>query len=99
MSDGVVPDAVAAHVGSCEDADPAGADKETDDDENDAEQNLPSKRGDDAGYDQDHGDNPQQSGHETSPRLSDRRGWRPRFNQPAARAVVYTPRDDYGSAA
>ena len=51
---------------SCEDADPAGADEETDDDENDAEQNLPSKRGDDAGDDQDHGENPQQSGHETS---------------------------------
>jgi hypothetical protein len=63
---GVVPDVVAAHIGSCEDADPAGADEETDDNENDAEQNLPSKRGDDAGDDQDHGDNPQQSGHETS---------------------------------
>ena len=69
----------AAHIGSCEDADAAGADEETDDDENDAEQNLPSKRGDDAGDDQDHGENPQQSGHETLQRLSDRRGGEPRF--------------------
>ena len=64
--DGVVTDRFAAHIASCEDADPAGADEETDDDENDAEQNLPSKRGDDAGDDQDHGEDPQQSGHETS---------------------------------
>ena len=93
MPDGFAP------IASCEDADPAGADEETDDDENDAEQNLPSNRGDDAGDDQDHGENPQQSGHETFQRLSDRRGGEPRFTQPPARAVVYTPRGDYGSAA
>ena len=63
--DGVVPDRLVAHMGSREDADPAGADEETDDDEDDAEQDLPAKRGDDAGDDQDHGENPQQSGHET----------------------------------
>jgi hypothetical protein len=63
---GVVPDRFAAPIGSCEDADPAGADEETDDDEHDAEQDLASKRGDDAGDDEDHGEYPQQSGHETS---------------------------------
>jgi hypothetical protein len=52
---------------SCEDADPARADEEADDNENDAEQNLPSNRGHDAGDDQDHGENPKQSDHETYP--------------------------------
>jgi hypothetical protein len=62
----VVTDRFAAHSASCEDADPAGANEETDDDEDDAEQNLPSERGDDPGDDENHGDDPQQSGHETS---------------------------------
>jgi len=95
----VVAERYVAHTGSCEDADSAGADEETDDDENDAEENLASKRGDDAGNDQDDGENPQQSGHETLQRLRDRRGGEPQFTQPSARAVVYTPKGDYGSAA
>ena len=90
----VVTDEFAAHGASCENADPARANEESDDHENDAEQNLPPERGDDPGDDQDHGDDPQQSGHKTSQVQRLRNGER-RSTQPPARAVVYTPRDDY----
>ena len=59
-------DRFAAHIASREDADPAGANEETNNNENDAEQDLSSESGDDARDHQDHGDNPQQSGHRTS---------------------------------
>ena len=87
-------DRCAAHCASCENADPTRANEETDDDQNDAEENLPPERGEDPGDDQDHGEDPQQSGHETSQVQRSPR-WRARSTQPPARAVVYTPRDDY----
>jgi hypothetical protein len=57
---------IRAHIASREDADAARADKKTDDDKHDAEQDLSSERSDDARDDQNHGDNPQQSRHRTS---------------------------------
>ena len=88
-------DRFAAHIGSCEDADPARANEETDDDENDAEQDLSSECGDDAGDHQDDGENPQQSGHKTS-QVQRVQGDEAQSTQPSTRAVVYTPKDDYG---